>query len=186
MTGLFFGSFNPIHNGHLEIASYLLDHRLCDTIYFVVSPQNPFKEDSSLLEENKRLELVEKAIAGDPRMKASDIEFSMPRPSYTIDTLRRFSAVCPDTPLALIIGEDNLRSFHLWKDYTFIADHYNIFVYPRSGTPTFSSPYPHVTLLKAPLFPLSSTEIRHKVQKGEDITNFVPKCIASLVLRYYR
>lgn len=186
MTGLFFGSFNPIHNGHLDIAGYILDKGLCDEIYFVVSPRNPLKLDDSLLDENKRLEIVSAAIAHDRRMKACDIEFSMPKPSYTIDTLNKLSSFYPQSEFALIIGGDNLRDFHLWKDYREIAARYKIIVYPRPGVETHSPDFPDIEFVNAPLSGISSTEIRKKIQNGEDIANFVPGCVLNPIFRYYK
>lgn len=185
MTGLFFGSFNPFHNGHLQIARYLLDHRITARILFVVSPRNPFKTDSSLLDETKRLRLVETAIASDKRMEASPVEFSLPRPSYTIDTLRKLTDLYPGQDFALIMGADNLRDFHLWKEYETICRNFPIFVYPRPGIGNIGLHYPCVTQVKAPLFSVSSTEIRDKIQKGEDISAFVPPEIHTLILEYY-
>ena len=115
MTGLFFGSFNPIHKGHLQIARYLSEQGLVDRVVFVVSPQNPFKKGQSLLDAEKRIEIAAKAVAGDERMEVSDMELTMPRPSYTIDTLNRFSRLYPEEHFALIMGEDNLKNFPMWK-----------------------------------------------------------------------
>lgn len=186
MTGLFFGSFNPIHCGHLQIASYLLNHGLCDRIWFIVSPQNPFKKDASLLPEKERFRIVETAISGDPRMKASDIEFTLPRPSYTVDTLQKLSATFPDRNFSLIIGADNLKDFHRWKDYPSIAARYKIFVYPRPGIDLTGIHYPNVTFIEAPLFSVSSTEIREKIRNRTDISPFVPASALDLILRSYR
>ncbi len=195
MVGLFFGSFNPIHNGHLRIARYLLDYGYCKEVWFVVSPQNPLKQDKSLLSEAKRLEMVQVAIADNVRMKACDIEFFMPKPSYTIDTLRKLDEQYGSLAegeikkdgkkFALIIGGDNLRDFPLWKDYRKIASDYPIFVYPRPGIDHPGAFYGNVVLIDAPLSAVSSTEIRRKVQHREDITPDVPPEIAELVKRNY-
>lgn len=185
MTGLFFGSFNPIHNGHLEIATYLLDQHFCKDIWFIISPRNPFKPENSLLDENKRLKIVEKAIRFDPRMCASDVEFSLPKPSYTIDTLRKLNETYPDRKFALIIGADNLLSLHLWKKYQTILEKYTIFVYPRPGIDISGFSYPSVVLVNAPLTDISSTEIRQRIQRKEDITNFVPREVQNLIIRNY-
>ena len=185
MTGLFFGSFNPIHNGHLRIARYLLEQGLCKEIWFIVSPQNPFKKDNTLLEEQKRLEIVRTALTGDPRMQVSDVEFDMPRPSYTIDTLELLSIRYPDKEFALIIGGDNLRDFHRWKDYQRIAENYRIFVYPRPGIDTNGINYPNVSRINAPLSSVSSTGIREKIQRGEEISGWVPVAALPLILKEY-
>lgn len=185
MTGLFFGSFNPIHKGHLQIAQYLIEHHLTDHILFVVSPQNPFKKAGDLLDAQKRIELVQKAIAGDNHMDASSIEFSLPKPSYTIDTLKQLSKVYPGRRFALVMGEDNLQNFHLWREYETICENYTVFVYPRPGNFIQRIQYPNIHLIDAPLFPVSSTEIREKIRAGEDITPFVPAEIHDLILNYY-
>lgn len=186
MTGLFFGSFNPIHNGHIQIAKYLLINHLCDEIWFVISPHNPLKKNDTLLTENKRLEILEAALTGEKNMQACDIEFGMPKPSYTIDTLNKLSANHPEKTFALIIGADNLRNFHLWKKHEEITARWPVFVYPRSGIDISAISHTHITKIDAPLFPLSSTEIREKIEKGEDITDFVPAHAIKSILEYYR
>ncbi|MDE5638534.1 MAG: nicotinate-nucleotide adenylyltransferase [Odoribacter sp.] len=186
MTGLFFGSFNPIHKGHLQIARYLLDDQLVDRVLFVVSPQNPFKKEESLLNAEKRIEIATKAVAGNARMGISDIELSMPRPSYTVDTLRRFSILCPGERFALIMGEDNLKNFPLWKGYEIIRRDYPVFVYPRNGSSMQPAGDSRIHFIKAPLFPVSSTEIREKIARGEDILPFVPEKVHDLILTYYQ
>lgn len=193
-TGLFFGSFNPIHNGHLGIARYLLDNNLCKSVWFIVSPCNPFKVHQNLLPEQLRLEILQTAIENDDRMKACDIEFSMPRPSYTVDTLKKLSACYPDKTFVLIIGADNLANFHKWKDYRFIEEHYRLLVYPRTGSQgrvpcsrrdrrdRFEAWDP---ALCSRLFDVSSTDIREKINRGEDISDLVPAEALPLILKYY-
>ncbi|MEG0796200.1 MAG: nicotinate (nicotinamide) nucleotide adenylyltransferase [Odoribacter sp.] len=183
--GLFFGSFNPIHNGHLKIAQYLLYKGYCNRVWFVVSPRNPLKRDSTLLEETKRLEIVKAAIAGDVRIEACDIEFTMPRPSYTLDTLRLLEKKYPNTTFALIIGEDNLRDFHLWRDASVIADNYRILVYPRKGMKTSNLMWKNLFLVDAPMADISSTEIRQKIRNNEDISAMVPANAHHLILDCY-
>lgn len=184
-TGLFFGSFNPFHKGHLAIARYLLEGGHCREIWFVVSPQNPLKQDKSLLDEEKRIEIVRAAIAGDERMKACDIEFAMPRPSYTADTLRRLEDVNPGMEFALVIGGDNLRDFHLWRNHEEIARHYRILVYPRPGVETPSTDWKNVSLVDAPLCDISSTRIREMIRSGQDVSSFVPDGALRLIEKYY-
>lgn len=186
MTGLFFGSFNPIHTGHLRIARYLLEHRCVDEILFVVSPQNPFKKEQDLLDVRKRMEIAAKAIGDDNRMGISDIELSMPRPSYTVDTLERLSCLYPEKRFALVMGEDNLKNFPLWKGYEIIRRNYSVFVYPRHTSFTQKTDEPGIHFVNAPLFPVSSTEIREKIRRGEDIASFVPAAVHDLILNYYR
>lgn len=186
MTGLFFGSFNPIHKGHLQIARYLSEQGLVDRVVFVVSPQNPFKKGQNLLDAEKRIEIAAKAVAGDERMEVSDMELTMPRPSYTIDTLKRFSRLYPEEHFALIMGEDNLKNFPMWKGYDIIRRNYSVFVYPRHTSFTQEINDPDIHLVNAPLFPVSSTEIREKIRRGEDIAPFVPPEVHDLILNYYQ
>lgn len=184
MTGLFFGSFNPIHNGHLNIARYILKQGFCEEIFFVVSPCNPLKVNTSLLNEYQRKELVESAIRNDAGMSVSDIEFGLPKPSYTIDTLKALRTLYPEKEFVLIIGEDNLRDFHLWKDYRQIYADYRILVYPRPGIDAQVS-YPGICRIDAPLADISSTIIREKINKREDIRNDVPPLAYDKILEYY-
>lgn len=185
VIGLFFGSFNPIHNGHVGIARYLLEKKLCAEVWFVVSPCNPFKVDRFLLPETERFEIVKAAIKGIPGMKACDIEFSMPKPSYTVDTLRVLFDRYPGQQFALIIGGDNVLDFPKWKDYHWIEAHCSIFVYPRPGMVTSVEKFASMTLIDAPLFPLSATEIREMIRKGDDISSLVPSEALSLIWELY-
>ena len=186
MTGLFFGSFNPIHNGHMAIAEYLLNEGYCNKVWFIVSPRNPFKTDKELLPESKRMEMVSLALSGNDRLRACDIEFGLPKPSYTADTLRKLSESYPEEQFALIMGADNLRNFHLWKDYDEILSCFPVFVYPRPQADVTNIHYNGVTLVDAPLSDISSTDIRQKVREGVDITADVPAKIVSFVVENYR
>ena len=132
-TGLFFGSFNPIHNGHMLLANYMLSFTDLERLWFVVSPHNPLKEKSSLLANNHRLELVKLAIGVNNKMKASNIEFKLTQPSYTVNTLAHLQEKFPQNTFVLIMGSDNLQSFHKWKNYEHILEHYELYVYPRPG-----------------------------------------------------
>lgn len=185
MTGLFFGSFNPVHNGHLAIARYLLDQGFCREVWFVVSPQNPLKQNRDLLDENERLEIIRRAIAGEPGMKVCDVEFGMPRPSYTWNTLRVLEKEYPEKSFALVIGGDNLRNFHLWRNYEDILRHYRVLVYPRPGVEVPGDIPPSVSLVDAPLAPISSTEVREKIAAGRDVSADVPVQALSLIMEYY-
>ena len=184
VVGLFFGSFNPIHNGHVGIARYLLEKKLCEEVWFVISPCNPFKVDRFLLPETDRLAIVSAAIGGIPGMKACDVEFSMSKPSYTVDTLRVLFDRYPGRRFALIIGGDNVPDFPKWKDYHWIEAHCSIFVYPRPGMVN-SEESPSMTFIDAPLFPLSATEIREMIRKGDDLPNLVPRESLSLIWKLY-
>ena len=185
LTGLFFGSFNPIHNGHLSIARYLLEKRYCEKIWFVLSPQNPWKEEQDLLDEQKRLEMVREAIAGENAMEVCDIEFRMPRPSYTYQTLRKLKKMYPDRGFALIIGGDNLKNFQYWKNHQEILEECVLLVYPRPGMVTPARQEKNMVLVDAPMTAISSTEIRQKVFCGEDISGDVPGPVVQLVEKYY-
>ena len=184
VTGLFFGSFNPIHVGHVGIARYLLTEGLCDEVWFIVSPCNPFKVDRFLLPEAERLEIVKAAIRNDTRMKACDVEFTMPKPSYTVDTLRLLFEKYPGRKFVLVIGEDNVSAFPKWKDSRWILENCPMFVYPRSGER--ANLLPGMRLVQAPLFPLSATEIREMIITGEDISGLVPGEALPLVKNFYR
>ena len=129
--GLFFGSFNPIHIGHLIIANHLVEHSAMDELWLVVTPQNPFKEKQSLLDNHLRLEMTNLAIDEYPKLRASNIEFQLPQPNYTVNTLAYLEEKYPHANFALIMGEDNLKSFHKWKNYEYILVNYPIYVYPR-------------------------------------------------------
>ena len=186
LTGLFFGSFNPIHNGHLAIARYLLEKGYCEKIWFVVSPRNPWKQERDLLDERKRLEIVKTAISGESAMSACDVEFSMPRPSYTYQTLRLLKQNNPDREFALIMGGDNLQRFHQWKNFQEIIARHTVFVYPRPGIVFPETEEENILLADAPQMDVSSTEIRRKVRCGEQITTDVPLSAGRLIEMYYK
>ena len=173
--GLFFGSFNPVHNGHLMLANYIVEFTDLDSIWFVVSPQNPFKIQQSMLDEKHRLEMLELAVRNEPRFEVCDIEFHMPKPSYTIDTLMQLSKLHPDTDFYLICGMDNLTNFHRWKNYQTILDNYHLLVYPRKGYVGGELlNHQSVQLIEAPEIEVSSTFIRDAIAKGKDIRYFMP------------
>ena len=176
--GLFFGSFNPIHVGHLIIANHMVDYTDLDQVWFVVSPQNPFKAKASLLEDYHRLALVNIAIEGNKNLKASNIEFDLPKPSYTIDTLTYIKEKHPEHNFSIIMGEDNLRSFHKWKNYEQILENHQVFVYPRiltegentSQTPQIFQNHPKITLCSnAPLMKVSASFIRSAIKDNKDV-----------------
>jgi len=187
--GLYFGSFNPIHHGHLIIANYLLQHTDLQQVWFVVSPQNPLKPSNGLLNEYNRLYLVQMAIEGEPCLKASDIEFKLPRPSYTVDTLAYLSEKYPTNEFAVIMGSDSFQNISRWKNYTFILQHYPVYVYKRPGHEVTELYEPaKVTVLKAPLLEISATYIRNTVKAGKSIRFLVPDNVAEEIVRngYYR
>lgn len=178
--GLFFGSFNPIHNGHTQLAEYILSHTDITEIWLVVSPCNPFKVHAELASEEQRLDMAELAIASMPAVKACDIEFNMPKPSYTVHTLQRISTLYPQNNFTLIIGEDNLRVFDRWKDAEKIADNYPLLVYPRQES-GYTYPIPqfpdihfaNLQIVNAPLLPISSTEIRQMIAQKKDVSQWL-------------
>lgn len=175
MTGLYFGSFNPIHIGHLAIANYFVEFAELDELWFVVSPQNPLKQKSSLLADYHRLELVNKAIADYPKFKASNIEFGLSKPSYTTDTLAYLNEKYPNRNFALIMGEDNLSSLHKWKNYEILLENQKILVYPRPDCKESQFHiHKNVRLIEAPLIEISSSFIRSSIKEGKDIRFFVP------------
>lgn len=181
-TGIYGGSFNPIHNGHIALARHLLQEAELDEIWFVVSPQNPFKVQQQLLDDDKRLLLVRKALAPYPQLVASDFEFSLPRPSYMWHTLQGMSAQWPDRELHLIIGADNWLCFDRWYHADDIRSTYPIIIYPRQGYDIEPSALPRgVRLVNTPLYNVSSTEIRADVAAGRDISGKVPSTILSEV-----
>ncbi len=182
--GLFFGSFNPIHIGHLIIANTMATSTDLEQVWFVVSPQNPFKKTRSLLHEFDRLDMVERAIADNSRLKATDIEFSMPKPSYTIDTLTRLSEKFPQHQFRLIMGEDNLEQFANWKNHKAILDYYGLSVYPRPrATESPFKIHPNVKLVAAPLLDISATFIRDCIRANRSIRYMVPDVVAEIIER---
>lgn len=183
-AGLFFGSFNPIHIGHLIIANHVVSHGALDEIWFVVSPQNPFKERATLLDEYDRLHLVELAIEGDERFRASNIEFNLPKPSYTIDTLTYLGEKYPKHQFALLMGSDNLKSLKKWKNYEVILEQYSIYVYTRPNQEkTELADHRSITILnKTPLMHISSTFIRDEVNQGHSIKHLVPEKARQYIL----
>lgn len=173
--GLFFGSFNPVHIGHMALANYMLSFTDMQQVWLVVSPHNPLKVKSSLLNQNHRLMLVNAAIEDHPNMRSSNIEFGLPQPSYTINTLVHLQEKYPEHTFSLIMGQDNLQSFNKWKNYEEILKNFHIYVYPRPNcTPTEFDTHPHVHLTQAPLMDISSTFIRNAIRDKKDVRFFLP------------
>lgn len=174
IIGLFFGSFNPIHIGHLIIANTILESASLGEVWFVVSPQNPFKPSASLLHEFDRFEMVRLAIDDNFKFKASDIEFHLPRPSYTIDTLTYLQEKFPQHKFVLIIGEDNLHQFTRWKNYDKILEYFSLLVYQRPGIEESElKNHPKVTMVEAPLLDISASFIRNAIKNGRSIQYLV-------------
>jgi len=179
---IFSGSFNPIHNGHLAIARETLAQDAADELWFLVSPQNPLKKNIDLFPETDRLMMVKLAIEDEKGMKASDFEFHLPRPTYTINTLEKLRENYPEHQFKLLIGGDNLIIFHKWVEYKRIIDEFGLIVYPRPDFDTESLPkFQNTILISAPLINLSATEIREKLVKGESIAGMVPEKVADFL-----
>ena len=181
--GLFFGSFNPIHTGHLLIADYFIEFTELDKIWFVVSPQNPFKINDKLLDENLRIELLKLAIKNNSHFEVTDVEFNLNRPSYTVNTLAHLREQFPEHTFFPIIGGDNLQSFHLWKNYEEILKQHQIFVYRRSGfhgNPLLAN-HKHIKVFDVPLLNISSTYIREMLQAGKSIKYLVPEVVQQFI-----
>ncbi|MCQ2374321.1 MAG: nicotinate-nucleotide adenylyltransferase [Salinivirgaceae bacterium] len=178
LTGLYFGSFNPIHIGHLALANYITAYTDVDEVWFVVSPQNPFKQREQLLDDQQRLHLVNIALRDFPKFRSSNIEFSMPKPSYTIDTLAYLREKFPTHDFTLIMGEDNLVNFHKWKNADLILKDYSLTVYPRPNcTKTEMHNHPKVKLIDAPKIEISSSFIRQSIAEGRNVQFFVPEAV---------
>jgi len=184
-TALFFGSFNPIHNGHLAIANYIIDFTEVDDLWFVVSPHNPLKDKEILAPDFHRLEMVKLAIPeNENRLMVCDIEMNMPKPSYTIDTLKALGKKYPQNEFIVILGSDSLESITKWKDYKQLISDYSIFVYPRKGSTIdeLKSLYP-IKVVNAPLVDYSSTTVRKKITKGENVSCYIPEDVYSYIMK---
>ena len=188
-TGLFFGSFNPIHIGHLAIAQYMLEHTDMDKIWFVVSPQNPFKTKETLLDQQHRLVMVRIATENDPRLEASNIEFSLPIPSYTVHTLTHMREAFPNEDFALIMGQDNLASLHKWKNYTSILEWHDVYVYPRPyAKNSVLAEHPKIHLTQAPMMDISAQFIRKCIEEKKAVNYFLPAKIYQYIdeMNFYK
>jgi len=174
--GLYFGSFNPIHIGHLALANYIVEYTNLDQIWFVVSPQNPLKQRSQLLDDYQRLHIVNLALRDFQKFRSCNIEFRLPKPSYTIDTLTYLKEQYPNHQFTLIMGEDNLATLHKWKNYELLLNNYNLIVYPRPNCQhTAFHTHEHVRMIDAPQIDISSSFIRQSIAEGKDVQFFVPE-----------
>jgi nicotinate-nucleotide adenylyltransferase len=173
--GLYFGSFNPIHSGHLIIANHILNETSLEKVWFIVSPQNPFKTNSSLLNEYDRLHLLRLATEDDPRIKVSDIEFSLPKPSYTSITLTHLQERYPEHGFSIIMGSDSFQNLHKWKNFESIIKNYAIYVYQRAGFQIDNHIKAILTIVDAPLLQISATQIRQLIKEGKSIRYMVPE-----------
>ena len=180
--GLFFGSFNPIHVGHLIIANVMAENTDLAKVWLIVSPQNPLKPSKGLLHEFDRYDLVKAAIADNYKLEVSDIEFHLPKPSYTIHTLARLRELHPDKEFKVIVGEDNLENFAKWKNYQQILDQFGLYIYPRPNvTNSDFKRHPNVKLIDAPLLDISATFIRNCIKNNKSIRYLVPETVETMI-----
>lgn len=182
--GLYFGSFNPIHVGHLIIANHILNETDLQKVWFVVSPQNPFKKSDTLLNEYDRFHLVQKAIEADDRLKASDIEFSLPKPSYTVHTLAYLKEKYPDNQFSIIMGSDSFQNLGNWKNAEVIIRNHPIVVYRRPGFEINANLGANLQIMNAPLLEISATYIRELIKKGKSIKYLVPRAVEEEINTY--
>lgn len=178
--GLYFGSFNPIHVGHLIIANYMVEFTDLDQVWLVVTPHNPHKNKTSLLADHHRLEMVYLATKNYPKLKPSDVEFKLPQPNYTIQTLVHLSEKYPQHQFSILMGEDNLDSLHKWKNYEAILENYSMYIYPRKGTFTHENNlknHKNIHRVEAPIIELSSTFIRQAIKDKKNIAPMLPDAV---------
>jgi len=189
--GLYFGTFNPIHIGHLIIANHMVEHSDLDEIWMVVTPHNPVKKKASLLADNHRLELVFRATENYPKIKPSNIEFSLPQPNYTVHTLAHIIEKHPAHSFSLIMGEDNLKSLHKWKNYTTILAHHHIYVYPRVSVGNIETQFDNhekIHRIEAPIVEISSTKIRSGIKTQKNIRPLLPESVWAYIdeMNFYK
>jgi len=181
--GIYSGSFNPIHTGHEKLAGYLIDNQIVDEVWFIVSPCNPLKNQEEVIDEYIRLDMLMLVIRNQKSFKASDIEFTMPVPSYSIDTLHELTFLYPDFQFVLIIGSDNALVFDQWKNYAKILKEYPVLVYPRRDYDfePVSARYPQMQLLQTPYFDISSTQIRHYIAQKKDVSQWLHPSVLKFI-----
>lgn len=187
-VGLYFGSFNPVHIGHLIIASHVARQTDLKQVWFVVSPQNPFKKSASLLNEYHRLHLIRLAIEGENNLRASSVEFKLPKPSFTVDTLAYLKEEHPDHEFSIIMGSDGFQNLDKWKNYEVLAANYPIYIYKRPGFEIITDHGAKIEVLNAPLLEISSTHIRELVKTKQSIRYLVPDVVKEEIEKngYYR
>ena len=189
--GLYFGTFNPIHIGHLIIANHMVEHSDLDEIWMVVTPHNPFKKKNSLLADNHRLELVYRATENYPKIKPSDIEFLLSQPNYTVHTLAHIAEKYPTHSFSLIMGEDNLKSLHKWKNYAAILEHHHIYVYPRVSEGNIETQFDNhakIHRIEAPIVEISSTKIRDGIKTQKNTRPLLPESVWAYIdqMNFYK
>lgn len=186
--GLYFGSFNPVHNGHLIIANYFINHTDIKQVWLIVSPHNPLKKSSTLLNEYHRLHLVKTAIEGENNIKASSVEFNLPKPSYTIDTLTYLTEKYPEHEFSIIMGSDSFTNINKWKNYELLLKNYPVYIYNRPGFIVQHLHAVNIKIMDAPLIEISSTRIRELIKEGKSIRYLVPDSVKNEIENnnYYR
>jgi nicotinate-nucleotide adenylyltransferase len=189
--GLYFGTFNPIHIGHLIIANHMVEHSDLDEIWMVVTPHNPFKKKNSLLADNHRLELVYRATENYPKIKPSDIEFLLSQPNYTVHTLAHIAEKYPTHSFSLIMGEDNLKSLYKWKNYAAILEHHHIYVYPRVSEGNIETQFDNhakIHRIEAPIVEISSTKIRDGIKTQKNTRPLLPESVWAYIdeMNFYK
>jgi nicotinate-nucleotide adenylyltransferase len=189
--GLYFGTFNPIHIGHLAIANHMAEYSDLDKIWMVITPHNPFKKKSSLLDNQHRYQMVMEAVEQYDKIEPSKIEFDLPQPNYTVNTLVHLEEKYPEHEFCLIMGEDNLKSLHKWKNYQAILEHHHIYIYPRISAGTIETQFdnnPKIHSVDAPIMEISSTMIRNGIKEGKNIRPLLPPEVYAYVdeMNFYR
>ncbi|MBS1509345.1 MAG: nicotinate-nucleotide adenylyltransferase [Bacteroidetes bacterium] len=187
-VGLYFGSFNPVHVGHLIIANHFVNYTNLDQVWFVVSPQNPFKPATSLLNEYQRLHMVNVAIDGENKLRASNVEFKLPKPSYTIDTLTYLTEKYPDHQFSILMGSDGFQNINKWKNFETLISNYSFFIYKRPDFEIEQDFGATITIVDAPLLDISSTRIRNMIRDKKSIRFLVPDSVKNEIESngYYR
>ncbi len=187
-VGLYFGSFNPVHVGHLIIATHAVNNTTLDQVWLVVSPQNPFKQNASLLNEYHRLHMVSIAIEGETKLKASSAEFKLPKPSYTIDTLTYLGEKYPDNQFSILMGSDGFQNLDKWKNAATLINNYSFYIYKRPGFEIINNWGASINVMDAPLLDISSTRIRKMIQEKKSIRFLVPDIVKEEIERnaYYK
>lgn len=190
-VGLYFGTFNPIHIGHMVIANHMVEFSDLDEVWFVITPKSPFKQKQTLLDDHHRYQMVFEAIKDYPKLKASKVEFNLPQPNYTVTTLAHIGEHYADHEFCLIMGEDNLKGFHKWKNYEVILEHHDLYVYPRISKGTVEHQFvghPKVHMVEAPIMEISSTFIRREHKEGKNIKPLLPHAVWAYLdeMNFYR
>ena len=180
-TGIYSGSFNPIHFGHIRLANYLIKSKLVDDVLIIPSPQNPLKKQEDLADDNLRLQMAEIAFEKYPKINVSDVEFHLPKPSYTVDTLNFLQKKYPQNHFFLLIGADNADVFDKWKNYSEILEKFNVLCYPRENFPKKSEKFPQIQFINAPLINISSTEIRNRLKNNISCYKLLPKNVLEFI-----